>query len=194
MNWEFNLVKLHIFTLKPLTLLSHVKCERHLSFMHQFQPGSRAVLMNKVIFNHTVVKMEGELKRSQGRWNHQHLRFKEEDVWTAVLTGAVLHDSQPLCRINTHWSHVWCASLSSYMPNKRKINATVLWQMVTHSDVDLSFHQAKLNAVGFAFKQREDFIVVSTWVLYGNLHLPFQVLPRWISIWILQSVRLNISW
>lgn len=60
---------------------------------------------------------------------------------------------------------------------------------VTHVDVGFSFRQAKLNAVGFAFKQREFFVVVSTTVLYRNLHRPIQILPSWVSIRVLQSVK-----
>lgn len=53
--------------------------------------------------------------------------------------------------------------------------------MVTHSDVDLSFYQLKLNAAGFAFKQRDFVVAVLTGVLHRNHHLPVQVLPRWVS-------------
>lgn len=37
-------------------------------------------IMNEVIFNHTIVKMEREFKRRERCGHHQHLWFKTEDV------------------------------------------------------------------------------------------------------------------
>lgn len=37
-------------------------------------------IMNEVMLNHTIVKMERELKRRERCGYHQHLRFKKEDV------------------------------------------------------------------------------------------------------------------
>lgn len=44
--------------------------------------------------------MEGQLKGGQGGGNHRPFRCEEEGVCTSILPGAVLHESQPLRRIN----------------------------------------------------------------------------------------------
>lgn len=124
--------------------------------------------------------MEGELKRGQGRGNHGHFRFEEEGVCTTILTRAILHDSQPLWRVRVQLSYAG--------PLIAKINL-VLWGMVTHSDADLSLYKANRNSVDFAFKQREVFVAIITRAHYRNDHIPFQVLPRWVSIWVLESIK-----
>lgn len=49
-------------------------------------------------FSHTIVKKEGELKSSQGYEMGRHFRFENKDVGAAIVTGAILPDSQPLRR------------------------------------------------------------------------------------------------
>lgn len=148
-----------------------------LIFMQQFQSSPDCVEWR--FSSHTIIKMEEELKRRQWCGEREPFRFEDEGVWTSVLTGALLHDSQPLWRTKIQSSNV---SSALWDPIKAVVCP------VTHGDEELSSFQAKLTAVGFAFEQREGF-VFSTQVLYRNIHLPVQVLPCWVSIWILKSFR-----
>lgn len=61
--------------------------------------------------------------------------------------------------------------------------------MVTHSDVDFSICQANFTSVGFALKQRD--VTFATQACYRNDHLSTQILPCWISICILESIKVT---
>lgn len=60
--------------------------------------------------------------------------------------------------------------------------------MVTHRDVDLSLYQFIMVSDHSAFKQKV-FVAFTPGVLYRNDHSPIQVLPRWISICILELTK-----
>lgn len=109
--------------------------------------------------------MEGELKRSQQAGTHGHFRCEEEDVRAAVLSGAVLHDGQRLCRNDTPPSHVWSKSTCQ----------TGDWWLLT---VMWTFPSTKLNWVLLALpSNRGRFLLFRLAFFIETVTFPFRSCP-----------------
>lgn len=61
----------------------------------------------------------------------------------------------------------------------------------THSDLGLSISQAKLQALGFALKERQAFVTGALGALDGDHHLPTQLQSSWVIIHILEGSNTN---